>query len=185
MAELEYYPVTIENVSLSNVGFIIFLKRAGDERMLPIFIGAAEAHSIAAALNQQDFPRPLSHDLFKNILSELGAEVTRIYVTQLMEGTFFARIFLRHQEREIEMDSRPSDAIALALRYRSPIFVHRDVFEEAAVHLKPEEGLPEGGKQEDNPSAKLQQEMEKAVVEERYEDAARFRDELKKLKTDN
>lgn len=175
----DYFPVTIENVSFSNLGFIIFLKKEGNEKVLPIFIGAAEAHSIAAVLNKQDFPRPLSHDLFKNVLDEIGMEVLKIHVTELVEGTFYARIFLKLAERCFDVDSRPSDAIAIALRYNAPVFVHKDVYGQAAVMLDQQ------NKDTKERAEKIKEEMDKAVAEERYEDAARLRDELKKTQGGN
>jgi len=180
MDQNDFTLVSIRNVSLSNLGFIIFLEREDDERVLPIFIGAAEAHSIAAVLNQQDFPRPLSHDLFKEIFSYLGAEISKIYITELTGGTFYARVFLRHNNMEIDVDSRPSDAIALALRYNAPVYASNNVFDEASVNVS-----QNAEDQGEDPVKKLKEDMDTAVTEERYEDAATIRDKLKKLQTGN
>ncbi|MGQ9661241.1 MAG: bifunctional nuclease domain-containing protein, partial [Kiritimatiellia bacterium] len=170
-----------------------------DERTLPIFIGAAEAQAIAIKLNQVEVPRPLTHDLLKNILDFLEYRLKRVEVCDLREGTFYARLILERDGEELEIDSRPSDAIALALRFGSPIFVGERVMDEAGRVLEKNEARPEGAvvaesekdaKEEErttplSPVEALERELEKAVQEERYEDAARLRDELRKLKDPN
>ena len=138
MQKTPFVKVRIENISLSNLGFIVFLKKDGDNNVLPICIGAMEAHSIAASYNNQQFPRPLSHDLFKNVLNTLDCKVLKIHVTDLIDGTFYARIFIKKGNKELDIDSRPSDAIALALRFSAPIFVHSDVLKTAAVNMSQE-----------------------------------------------
>ena len=182
MKKSPFIKVKIENISLSNLGFIVFLKKDDDENVLPICIGAMEAHSIAASYNKQQFPRPLSHDLFKNILNTLDCKVLKIHVTDLIDGTFYARIYIKDGEKELDIDSRPSDAIALALRFSAPIFVHQDVLQTAAVSMNQNKDKEKIEKPLD-PIEKLQLELKKAVEEERYEDAAKIRDELK-LKTE-
>jgi bifunctional DNase/RNase len=180
MNKSSFVEVKIENISLSNLGFIVFLKHPEDENVLPICIGAMEAHSIAACYNNQSFPRPLSHDLFKGILKNLNCKITRIHVTDLIDGTFYARIFILAGSTELDVDSRPSDAIALALRFDAPIYVHTDVLKAASVNLdKDKEAVEESV----DPIQKLKDDLKKAVAAERYEDAAKIRDELK-LKTD-
>lgn len=182
--DLENYErVSVENVSLTNVGFVVFLKRTENSEVLPIFIGAAEAHSISAVLNNQTLPRPLSHDLFKNILDELECKVEQIFVHSLKEDTFYASIMLLlSHEKEIEIDSRPSDAIAMALRSDIPIYVHREVLKEAAVLLSEEEKMKQEGKSQ---LQVFQEAMEKAIQEERYEDAAKLRDQIKFIDKNN
>ncbi len=197
--EDDFFEVTIENISVSNLGFIVFLKKEADPRVLPIFIGANEAHSIAVAFNKQEPPRPLTHDLLKNILTVVGCEVTKVQVTALEENTFYGRIFLEKEGLEdFDIDSRPSDAIALALRYEIPIYVHTDVFESASLRLK-EQGEENDSEGEDimeteaaeapkgpqTPTERIQERLEKAVKGERYEEAAKLRDELKRLQQEN
>lgn len=172
--------VKVENISLSNLGFVIFLKKDGETNVLPIFIGAPEAHSIAAAYNNHKFPRPLSHDLFKNILELLDCEISRIVITDLIESTFYAKIYLTKIDENFQIDARPSDAIAMALRFKAPIFVSKAVMEAASINLNQEEM-----KEQMDTIQQLKSELEQAVAEERYEDAARIRDELKKLQNDN
>ena len=131
--------VKVENISLSNLGFVIFLKGEVGDRVLPIFIGAPEAHSIAAAYNNHKFPRPLTHDLFKNILELLDCNLTQIIITDLVESTFFAKIYLKKGEENMQIDARPSDAVAMALRFRAPIFVSRALMESTSISLKQDE----------------------------------------------
>jgi bifunctional DNase/RNase len=189
----DFLPARIDNISVSNLGFIVFLKVEGDHRVLPIFIGANEAQSIAIAYNNQVPPRPLTHDLLKNMLGMLDCEVTKVLVTSLTDNTFFGRIFFRKEGIEdLDVDARPSDAIALAIRYKAPIFIHKDVYESAAIMVK--EGESEEGEAPPgdilkpaaaNPVEKLESDLERALAEERYEEAARLRDELKKYRSGN
>lgn len=110
---------------------IIILKDFDEKMALPIWIGLIEASSIATELEKIQLARPMTHDLLRNILSELEIEVTKVEVNDLSDNTFYARIFLKKDEEEIVMDARPSDAIALALRTASPIFVDRKVMEKS------------------------------------------------------
>ena len=110
---------------------IVILKDLNETITIPIWIGIVEASSIAIQLEKVQIPRPLTHDLLKNILETLGASVKRIEVTDLRDNTFFALIHLVTNGKQITIDSRPSDAIALALRTNSPIFVHEKVIEKS------------------------------------------------------
>jgi len=112
---------------------IVLLKELKGERYLPIWIGAAEAAAIALALQGVVTPRPMTHDLMKNILEEMAVEVSRIVITELREGTFYAQIDMRRNGSAFEISSRPSDAIALAVRLEAPIFASEDVLSEAAI----------------------------------------------------
>lgn len=196
--EDDFLEARIDNISVSNLGFIVFLKVLGDSRVLPIFIGANEAQSIAIAYNEQIPPRPLTHDLMKNLLGMLDVEVTRVQVTSLTENTFFGRIHLKKEGIEdMEIDARPSDALALALRYKAPIFVHKDVYESASIVVKnggenesgeagesqqiAEESLPKHISKVE----KLKERLQKALKAEHYEEAARIRDELKRFESGN
>ncbi|OPZ25974.1 MAG: UvrB/uvrC motif protein [Lentisphaerae bacterium ADurb.BinA184] len=179
--------VTIANLSVSNVGFVVLLKSvdATETRTLPIFIGLPEAQAIAVELNGITPPRPMTHDLMKSVLDALEARLERIEVTRLAEGTFYARLMLAFEGQELEVDSRPSDAIALALRCKAPIFVAEEVMAEAGVQLEDKdkaEGEAPAPAEEKPKSrlAELKAELEKAVREERYEDAARLRDEVRR-----
>jgi uncharacterized protein len=208
----DFLEAKIDNISVSNLGFIVFLKVTGDARVLPIFIGANEAQSIAIAYNNQTPPRPLTHDLMKNVLGMLDVEVVKVQVTRLTDNTFFGRVHLRKEGIEdMDVDARPSDAIALALRYRVPIFVHKDVYQAAAILVK-EAGEGEAGATDEAGSAasgsgagthagsqepgrspdshmgkveKLKEKLKRALAAEHYEEAARLRDELKRFESGN
>jgi bifunctional DNase/RNase len=115
---------------LSNMPIII-LKDEEDKRSLPIWVGIFEANAIALELEKIATPRPMTHDLIKNILETIEARVLKIVVTDLKENTFFAVLHLQVGETEYTVDSRPSDAIALALRVAAPIYVDEDVVRKA------------------------------------------------------
>ena len=110
---------------------IIILRDQDGQRILPIWVGVFEANAIALQIENVQTPRPMTHDLLKNIIDDLSAQVERIVVTELKENTFYALIHLRKNGHSIEVDARPSDAIALALRTRSPIFVEEAVIQNA------------------------------------------------------
>ena len=118
---------------------VILREVAGQRRVLPIFIGVPEAQAIALTMQNIETPRPMTHDLMKNLLDEVGAQVERITVTELREGTFFAEIILSSQGEVRTVSSRPSDAIALAIRIGSPIYADEDVLEEAGRVEQPDE----------------------------------------------
>ena len=119
---------------LSNMPIII-LRDEDDKRSLPIWIGGPEANAIAMELEKIPTPRPLTHDLIKNILEALDARVSRVVVNDLKENTFFAVIHLQIGDSEVTVDSRPSDAIALALRVGSDIYCAEDVLDEAGIEI--------------------------------------------------
>lgn len=110
---------------------IVILKNEDGEKVLPIWIGYMEASSIAMELEKTPRSRPVTHDLLKNILESVNYSLTRIEVTDLKDNTFYAVIYLTNDEKEIVLDSRPSDAIAIAIRTGAPIFVNEKVIESA------------------------------------------------------
>ena len=112
---------------------VVILKEKQNERYLPIWIGPFEANSIAMKIQGMAPERPITHDLMTTTFGELGIAVSRIVVTSLTEEVFFARLHLQQNGREIDVDSRPSDAIALAVRFECPIFVASEVLERAGV----------------------------------------------------
>ena len=121
------------NLDLFSSSPIVILKVESENRYLPIWIGQQEARSILMKLQNQTFSRPLTHDLAVNLVSELGGSVDSVTVTQLKDSTFFATIGVEIGGRTVEVDSRPSDAIALAVRSGAQIFAADEVIEEAAV----------------------------------------------------
>ena len=132
--------MTIYGVSFDLVGKqpIVLLKTAEGSKFLPIWIGHPEAAAILMKLQGANAPRPLTHDLLVNILGELDVEVLRVTVTELRENTFHASITLAVNGREVEIDSRPSDALALAVRSGAPIFAAEDVIAESAIEFEHE-----------------------------------------------
>jgi len=121
------------NLDLFSSSPIVILKVEDENRYLPIWIGQPEARSILMKLQNQEFSRPLTHDLAVNLVTELGGSMERVTVTELRDSTFFATISLVINGRTVEIDSRPSDAIALAVRSGAEIFAADEVIEEAAV----------------------------------------------------
>ena len=118
---------------------IVLLREAnGQHRVLPIFIGPVEATAIAFALQGVTTPRPMTHDLLVDMLGELDVRCTQVAVTELRDNTFFASITLAINGRELEIDSRPSDALALAVRSGAPIFAAEDVIAESAIEFEHE-----------------------------------------------
>ena len=120
------------NLDLFSSSPIVILKVEDENRYLPIWIGQPEARSILMKLQNQEFSRPLTHDLAVNLVSELGGSMVKVTVTELRDQTFFAVISVEIDGRTVEIDSRPSDAIALAVRAGAEIFAADDVIEEAA-----------------------------------------------------
>ncbi|MBN1192756.1 MAG: bifunctional nuclease family protein [Coriobacteriia bacterium] len=104
-----------------------------ENRALPIWIGHAEATAILLAIQGIEPPRPMTHDLMKAAIEATGHAVSRVEITRLEDGTFYATLVLRGQDREMYLDARPSDSVALAVRFQCPIFIAEEVFEEAAV----------------------------------------------------
>jgi uncharacterized protein len=120
---------------------IVLLREEDGQRYLPIFIGNPEATAIVYALQGMDTPRPMTHDLFKTVLDEMAVRLQRVIITELHDGTFFAEIELSRDGGTYRISSRPSDAIALAVRYADtvPIFADEDVLEEAGVLFEQDE----------------------------------------------
>src|SRR3970040_2058629 len=123
---------------------VVILKEKESAHYLPIWIGPAEADAIAVRLQEVAVARPLTHDLLRSILDALGASIEYVLVNDLANDTFFARIMLNVDGKSMEIDSRPSDAIALAVRAQAPIFADESVLEKAGVRLE-QEGQPLGG----------------------------------------
>lgn len=140
MVEMELVGVRVELPT--NTPIVLLREIEGDRRMLPIFIGPPEATAIAFALEQVATPRPMTHDLLKNLLDELGVSLERVVVTELQDSTFFAELHLDRDGAKQQLSSRPSDAIALAARTDSPIFAEEAVLDEVGYTVR-DEALPE------------------------------------------
>ncbi len=178
--------VKVDQLFLSNMGFVVILRAEGDERAVPIFIGAAEAQAIAIQMQGISMPRPLTHDLLKNVFDYLECRLKRVEVWDIRDNTYYGHLVVELDGEDKEIDCRPSDAIALALRTDAPIFVQEKVMEEAGrilEHIEPdsESGGEESEPEEETPLSPLEllkSKLEKAIADERYEDAARLRDEI-------
>jgi bifunctional DNase/RNase len=164
-------------VSLVTQHRVVILKEVDGERHLPIWIGSYEAEAIAMELQGVSASRPLPYDLIRTIIDDMGGTVDRIAVTDLSDDVFYARIVLQQNGREVEIDSRPSDAIALAVRARVPILVDESVMDKAGVMLSSDE---EGDSDEGVSTPEL--ERAEAVDEERLEV---FRDFINTLDLDD
>jgi bifunctional DNase/RNase len=136
MIEMVIYGVSFDLVGKQP---IVLLKTADGNKFLPIWIGHPEAAAILMKLQGASTPRPMTHDLVADLLEQLDAQVTRITVTELKENTFYASITVAQNGSEIEIDSRPSDAIALAVRAEAPIYANERVIEESAIEFEGEE----------------------------------------------
>ena len=180
----------------SGGAYALILKEVNGLRRLPIIIGAFEAQSIALEMEGIKPPRPLTHDLLKNVMESLGASLTDVFINDLKDGTFYARLSLDTQE----VDSRPSDAIALAVRYNVPIYVADKVMDEAGfvpdgdeadkpaappADQTPEKSSAEKPKIKLSRIEELHQQLREAVAKEEYEKAAKIRDEIQKLEARN
>jgi hypothetical protein len=171
--------MTVEGirVSLMNYQRVVILKEKEADRYLPIWIGPAEADAITVRLQEVSVPRPLTHDLLRDVLEKLGARVESVIVNDLADDTFFARILLSVNGERLEIDSRPSDAIALAVRVQVPIFADEAVLERAGVQLD-QEGQPVD-------KAAVQQEPMGKVNEEELQRMSAFRDFIESLDLDD
>lgn len=129
-------------VSLMNYQHVVILKEKESDHYLPIWIGPAEADAISVKLQNVDIARPLTHDLLDSVISTLGASVNSIVVNDLHNDTFYAKIMLDTNGKQLEIDSRPSDAIALAVRVTVPIYVEESVMDKAGIILDRETGKP-------------------------------------------
>lgn len=130
-------------VHLMTPNRLVVLKQINDDRYLPIWVGPYEAEAITVALQEVEVSRPLTHDLLKNVFGAFDARIVRIEIVKLENDTYFGAIIAESNGREIKIDSRSSDAIALSVRAHVPIFVHPSVMDAASI--VPEQDLPEGG----------------------------------------
>jgi len=183
--------LTIDRISYSqntNSAYALLLNEKGGERKLPIVIGGFEAQSIAVALEKEiKPPRPLTHDLFKNFSDCFEINLKQVIIHKIVDGVFFSSLICVRDKIEEIIDSRTSDAIALAIRFNSPIFTYESVLETAGIVLKPntKKSVVKSSKAENfefNKMSKnqIKKAIEIAVKNEDYELAAKLRDEINK-----
>lgn len=176
----------------SGGAYALILTEHNGNRRLPIIIGSFEAQAIALELENIKPPRPMSHDLLKNVILSFDSVIKHILISSLKDGTFYAEIFLEKEGELIEVDARPSDAIALAVRFGTPIYVAEEVLGEAGISTEPEVRTY-GASKDDLTSPETEKEVSKleelenelkvAIDTENYEKAAKVRDQIQKLKS--
>ena len=190
--------LTINRISYSqthNGAYALLLNEKDGERKLPVVIGGFEAQSIAVALEKEIRPpRPLTHDLFKNFSDCFEIKIKQVIIHKIVDGVFFSSLICVRDKIEEIIDSRTSDAIALAIRFNSPIFTYEDVLEKAGIIIDPENSKKtKKDNKEQTPQAKkieysklsisqLEKSIAIAVKNEDYELAAHLRDEIKRKK---
>jgi len=174
----------IWTVARTDKGNAVLVKPIGSERAVPIFIGQLEAQSILIGLGNVPMPRPLSHDLFVTMMEKLNATIERVDITELKDGTFYARIVMKQGLKKIVIDSRPSDALGITARIHCPLYIAESIVEEAGIAINliteedPKVDVPDPREIE---KSRLEQELQKAVDDEDYEEAARIRDKINEL----
>lgn len=184
----------IWTVAKTDQGNAVLVKPLDGDKAVPIFIGPLEAQNILLGLGEVEIPRPLTHDLLLNLLTSLEAKLLRVDIHTFSEGTYYSNLILDHRGRRLEIDARPSDSLALAVRADCPIYIDVDLVDESGVSLEQlkqasiDNDVEEGDDEpEPEPTARdaelsdLKARLEKAVGLELYEEAARLRDEIQKL----
>ena len=197
---MDYIQVDIIGLSTSpssGGAYALVLGEVSGNRRLPIIIGAFEAQAIALELEKIQPPRPMTHDLLRNLFDSLGAEVTDVVIDDLREGTFFAKVRYVFEDEEAQLDARPSDAVALAVRTDAPLFVAASVLDEAGIPADDSMAdddddplVPEKAERSEpaTPTSRLDRmegQLQKAIENEDYEAAAKLRDEIARMKAEN
>ena len=172
--------------------YALVLGVPGESRRLPIIIGGFEAQAIAIELEKMQPSRPLTHDLFKNFASHFGIDIVEVVINKFEEGIFFSKLICSSEHGETEIDSRTSDAVALAIRFKCPIYVYSDVLEEAGIimtddneteEIKDDDGIEtEELSYNDYLSEELEDLLKKAIADENFEEASKLRDEINRRK---
>jgi bifunctional DNase/RNase len=174
--------------------YALLLIEEDGERRIPIIIGGFEAQAIVIKLENLDPPRPLTHDLFKKFADEFNISIIEVMIYKLEEGVFFSKLICNNGEKEYSIDSRTSDAVALALRFGCPIFITEEILEKAGITINPADSVistvnevdnlfePERAKYETYSDEELYKMIDDAVKTEDYERAAAIRDEIEKRK---
>ncbi len=195
MEKIELYIVTLTHSVTQSSNYAVVMGEVDGNRRLPIVIGGFEAQAIAVAMEGMVPSRPLTHDLLKNTLDTFEIEVTEILINNLVEGVFHARILCMQHGREFEIDSRTSDAVAMAVRYGCPIFTYDFILDAAGVRIEDTQSGETEEVKEEKPKRRrrgyaeyslddLSAMLEKVIGEEDYEKAAKIRDELNRRKED-
>ncbi|MDF1696878.1 MAG: bifunctional nuclease family protein [Saprospiraceae bacterium] len=191
MEKIKLDIVALSHSVTQSHNYAVVLGEEDGNRRLPIVIGGFEAQAIAVAMERMSPNRPLTHDLFRNTLDTFGINLVEIVINNLLDGIFYAQLICEKNGKQFEIDSRTSDAIAMAVRFDCPIYTFEFIMETAGVVLEDSEGaISAPPKRESPPKKTLAEEstedlntmLEKVLAEEDYEKAARIRDELNKRK---
>ncbi len=191
MRKVELEIVAISHSITQAQSYAVVLGEREGMRRLPIVIGGFEAQAIAVAIEKMNPTRPLTHDLFKNVCEEFGITIKEVIISNLRDGIFYATLICDNYNDTIEIDSRTSDALALAVRFDCPIYTYEFILEKAGIVLEEPHSTRGGSrsvpKQESSNSAYAQHSLEKlntlledAISNEDYEKAAKIRDEIKR-----
>ena len=182
--KIELQVLNISNSQAQVGAYAMVLGEVDGERQLPIIIGPAEAQATALCLKGIKAPRPLTHDLFYTCLNVLGTKILRVLIYKAKEGVFYSYIYLKRDDEIIRIDSRTSDAIALAVRSDCPIYIYESILAKERLHLDVSETSTTEEEEISEPADKesLEQALEQAIKEENYELAARLRDEINRNK---
>lgn len=176
----------IWTVAKTDKGNAVLVKPLGSERAVPIFIGQLEAQSILIGLGNVPMPRPLTHDMIIELLDKLNISVERVEISDMRETTFYSRIILKHGLKKIVIDSRPSDALGLTARLRCPLYISEAIVDEAGVAVNliaEEEPQVDVPSPRDLEKTRLEEQLQRAVDAEDYEEAARLRDKINQLRS--
>jgi len=206
MEKIELRILGISYTHSQTTAYALILAEKYGLRRLPIIIGNFEAQSIAIEMEKMKPTRPLTHDLFKSFSESFSVTVTEVIINKFLEGVFYALLVCRDEEKEIQIDARTSDAVAIAIRFNAPIFTTNEVLDSAGIILdvesppKADDDISDSPVEEDTDDTEIQidyhdltefsnselQQMLKAAVEkEEYEKASLIRDEIKKRKSKN
>lgn len=192
MKKIKLEVVQIQYSQTQSGAYALVLEDTKGKRRIPIIIGGLEAQAIAVELERMKPSRPLTHDLFKPIFDEFGLQVTEVIIYNLVEGIFYAKIICSNGEKEVEIDSRTSDAIAIALRFECPIYTFDFIVSSAGISLEDEDSQSQNEEEEGEESSvedviteysrytnsQLDEMLSKALENEDYEKASRIRDEM-------
>ena len=176
-------PVKVQKITYyhPNRSYAVILKELDGERRLPVLIGAFEAQSIALAMEYMETPRPLTHDLITNLIKGIDANLSSVKIIKLKDGIFYSVLDIQSNKiGHREIDSRPSDALAIALRMHAPILVSKEIMNEAIILEKDLQNVEDEIEQQPMIET-LEKQLQKAIDEEEYEIAARIRDKIKNI----
>ncbi len=190
--ELRFLRITYSHTHAG--AYALILSEVEGDRRLPIIIGGVEAQAIAIQVENIKPARPLTHDLFKNVSDTLGITMKEVIINDLVEGIFHAKLVVEQDGKEVEIDARSSDAIALALRFQCPIHTYEFILSAAGLKVEegeeaqePEPGQRKAGRRTAGPASldDLRKELQQALDHEDYEAASRLRDEIKRREESN